>query len=69
MSGYPKSIKDAVRALCVELEKHFPEISKKFFDNHGFVSLKGASFEQRIQMGVYNELLKADISPLQTMMK
>lgn len=63
MPQYPQAIKDAVNVLCVELIKHYPQAFAQTYDNHGFPIPNGSVFQQRMEMGVYLELLKAGVIP------
>lgn len=61
MKEYPKPIKEAVKALCVELQKHFPEAFKQLYDSCGFPITSGCEFQDRMEMGVYIELIKSGV--------
>ena len=59
MSGYPEPIKEIAAVLVAEIEKHFPGLTKKTYDNYGHPNRKGNPAQTRAEMCVYVELLKA----------
>lgn len=58
---YPEDIKNAVNILCEELSKTYPSLLESKFDENGFPSEHGASFQKRMEMSVYIELIKAGV--------
>lgn len=55
-------IQKAVTLLCEELKKHYPDVFKKTYDNHGYPNLDdnlAVRFEGRMLMAVHIELMKA----------
>lgn len=58
---YPKPIKQAVFSLCLELKKHYPEVFEQSYDNHGFPAKEGCRFQNRIEISIYIELIKAGV--------
>jgi hypothetical protein len=63
-SFYPKCITDPVDKLCEELEKHFPGILKKKYDQNNINAWNEdfSMIKQRMEMGLYMELIKAGFS-------
>lgn len=58
---YPKAIKDAVKVLCEQLEISYPKAFQQTYDSFGFPVKEGSIFRQRMEMGIYIELLKAGV--------
>lgn len=58
---YPKPIQDAAKLLTQELSKAYPSIINTKYDSYGVATQDedGMSFEARMQMGIYIELIKA----------
>lgn len=59
--AYPLAIKKSVEALCNELIKYHPEVFDNKYDNNGYLSEKGHDFVERLEMGLYIELIKAGV--------
>jgi hypothetical protein len=59
--NYPPEIIEAVKIMVAKLADHYPIILQQKYDNSGFVdnTEKGNTFEERMKMGVYMELIKA----------
>jgi hypothetical protein len=57
--GYPNAIIEAARNLTAELKKTYPLITDQLYDSCGIPNPDGISFENRMQMGIYIELIKA----------
>ncbi len=61
--NYPTQIRIAVKLLVDELAKSYPHIMNYNFDSMGLiVGSGGSSFQDRMEMGVYMELIKAGVS-------
>ena len=61
MLPYPIAIKNAVKTLCDELEKHYPKVFIKRYDSSVFTSdNENTTFEERMLMCVFIELVKAN---------
>ena len=58
-SVYPESIRKAVSLLCEELLQHYPEVFKLKLNSSGLPAHEGSSFKERMELGVYIELIKA----------
>ena len=60
---YPKYIRQAAKVACLELFKEFPELKYATFDNFGMPAkgIEGATLQQRLEMGIYIELIKAGV--------
>jgi hypothetical protein len=56
---YPESIKQIAKALLQEIERHFPGLTTKTFDSFGYPDRKGSPAQERAEMCVYIELMKA----------
>lgn len=56
---YPDSVKKIAKVLLEEIEKYYPGIIKKTFDSFGFPNREGSPAQERAEMCVYIELLKA----------
>lgn len=61
MKDYPESIKKSVKALCKELEKHYPKAFQKKYGNNEKTTCVRTTFQSRMEMGVYIELIKAGV--------
>jgi hypothetical protein len=61
MSIYPESIKQIARVLLEEIEKHYPGITKNTFDGFGFKDRNGSPAQERAEMCIYVELVKAGV--------
>ena len=61
-SVYPEAVQKIAAVLLDEIEKHFPGLTTKYkFDSCGKISTDGSSAQERAEMCVYIELLKAGI--------
>ena len=58
---YPKEVTEISKLLLDEIEKHFPGITKKKFDNCGYPDKEGSCALERAKLCIYIELLKAGI--------
>lgn len=57
---YPDPIPQIAKVIIDEVEKHFPGLTKRNLDSHGFPSPDGGSPAQdRAEFCVYIELMKA----------
>lgn len=59
---YKKAITEAVDAACEVLIKYYPEVFNQKYDNIGAPCKPGEEgnpFKERMQMGLYIELIKA----------
>lgn len=55
----PDKVKEIALEILEVLEKHYPYLTKKKFDNHGYPNKEGSPALNRIELCVYIELLKA----------
>jgi len=58
---FPEFINSAVRGLLRGLRIDQPEIFNQLYDSYGFPTEEGYSFEDRMKMAMYIELIKAGI--------
>ncbi len=58
-ASYPESIQNIAKALLKEMEKYYPDIVNKTFDSYGYPDKKGSPAQERAEMCIYIELLKA----------
>lgn len=56
---YPDPIPQIAKVLLDEIEKHFPDLLKRKYDNHGFPDKEGCPAQTRAEFCVYIELMKA----------
>jgi len=59
---YPEFIKNAAKTCCESLKKEIPDLYMAKYDSCGFEVMsgnEGASFQERMEMCIYIELLKA----------
>lgn len=59
MNYPPKSVKKIAIVLLDEIEKHFPGLTKKTFDSFGYLNREGSPAQERAEMCIYIELMKA----------
>lgn len=59
---YPEPIKKAVEALINELEKVYPDIKIKKYEENDILT----TFSERMEFGVYLELIRAEHIHLKT---
>lgn len=56
---YPDPIPQIAKVLLEEIEKHFPELTKKNFNGFGETCEEGSSAQIRAEFCIYFELMKA----------
>lgn len=58
---YPKCIADPIDNLCKEIVNHFPDILERIYNDDSFNNWRKdiSIFKQRMEMGLYIELLRA----------
>ncbi len=56
---YPEEVKLIANDLLVSIEKYFPGLTMKTFDCFGYPNRKGSPAQERAEMCIYMELLKA----------
>lgn len=59
MNSCPESVKLIAKVLLEEIEKHYPGLTKKTYDNFGFQNRDGSPAQERAEMCIYIELMKA----------
>lgn len=60
---YPAPIYEAAKAVMDIIDKYYPDVKKNNYDDRGFLLGKGCTFEARMRMGIYIELIKAGERP------
>lgn len=59
---YPAPIERAVKVMCDELKKDYPQLFERLYDDHGFPDNNSKStFQDRMIFGLYVELIKAGV--------
>jgi hypothetical protein len=59
---YSQTIKDAVAVLCNVLKDEYPEVFNQIYDSLGRPTKEdGSTFQERMEMCVYIELIKAGV--------
>jgi len=56
---FPETVKQIAKVLIDDIEKHFPGLTKKTYDSVGFEDKCGYPAQDRAEMCIYIELLKA----------
>ncbi len=59
MNALPENINKIAVELLEIIEKYYPGLTKKKYDNHGFADEKGYSALSRAKFCIYIKLLKA----------
>lgn len=58
---YPENVKNIAVEFLQILEKYYPGLTKKTFDSMGYPNRDGSPAQERIEMCVYIELMKAGV--------
>lgn len=56
---YPKKVREIAYSIISLIEIHFPGLTKKTFDNFGYPTREGSPAQERAELCVYIELMKA----------
>lgn len=57
----PEKIQLIAKEIAEILEKHYPGLTKKTFDNFGYPNREGSPAQERIELCLYIELIKAGV--------
>lgn len=57
--SYPKEVREIATVLVAEIEKHFPGFTTKTYDSFGYPNREGSPAQDRAEMCIYIELMKA----------
>lgn len=60
-NNYPENVKKIATELINIIEKYYPDITKKTFNNFGYPDRNGSPALERAEMCIYIELLKAGV--------
>jgi hypothetical protein len=58
---YPENVKKISAEFLAILEKYYPGLTKKTFDSFGYPGREGSPAQERMEMCVYIELMKAGV--------